>query len=403
MDRLPLEGVRVCDFTWVVVGPCVTQMLAVMGAEVIKIETNAHTDITRRNGPHLDGIPGIERSGTFHKVNLSKKSCTLDLTKPRAVEIAKDIIRLSDIVAENFRNGVMERFGLGFGALQILKSDLIIVSTSGMGTTGPNKDYVCYNEEAYAYGGLGYLTGYEGEAPSMITGDYGDYVTATLETCAVLSALHYRSQTGKGQVIDVSMAEAVAAIVPEAIMDYSMNKTVRGRVGNHAEAAAPHDCYPCRGEDKWVAISVSSDEQWTAFRNAIGDPPWTADERFGDQVRRSRNQADLARLVGEWTKRHTPLEVTRILQEAGVPAGPSLTVEEMIDDPQLNQRGFFVAPDHPEVGKRTIQGMPWQFSASQSVFQHAPLLGQDNYYVFCELLGMSDDEFAHLVGEGVIY
>ena len=400
---LPLEGIRVCDFTWQIAGPVATQMLGVMGAEVIKIESNAHTDITRRAGPYANGAVGVETTGGFHKVNLSKKSCTLNLTRPEAAEIAKDLITISDIVVSNFRYGVMERFGLGYDILRKLKPDLILVSSNGMGNSGPYKEYVCYNEEAYAFGGLGYLTGYQNQTPRMIAGDFVDYLTGTVNTFALLSALHYRSRTGKGQTIEVAMVEVVGTHVPEAILDYSMNRRVRGSSGNRATDMAPHNCFPCKGEDKWVAITITSDEEWKAFCNAIGNPKWTEDERFIDVLYRLRNQDELERLIGEWTRKHTPNEVVEILQKAGVPAGPSLSIKELVEDPHLNERGFFVSPEHPETGKRKLEGMPWKSNVGQPVFKHAPLLGQDNYYVFHDLLGMSDEEFARLVGEGIIY
>jgi len=402
MDKLPLEGIRVCDFTWLVAGPCATQMLGVMGAEVIKIESNVHTDLNRRGGPYLDGVVGIERTANFQRANMSKKSCTLDLTKPAAAEIAKDIVRTTDMVVSNFRNGVMERFGLGYDVLRQLKPDLILVSSTGMGITGPDKDFVCYNEEAYAYGGLGYLTGYQGKPPNMIIGDYADYMTATIETFAILSALHYRSKTGKGQTIELSMAEVVANHVPEAIMDYSMNRRVHQRIGNRMEGMAPHNCFPCKGEDNWVAIAVTNDQEWEALCHAMGNPKWTQNGKFDGTPSRIKNQDELERLIGEWTSNYTPHEAVSILQEAGVPAGPSLNIEKLVNSPHLNERGYFVTPEHPEVGKMVLEGMPWKSSISQPVFGPAPLLGQDNYYVFHDLLGMSDEEFARLVDQGII-
>ncbi len=403
MGSLPLDGIRVCDFTWLVAGPTVTQMLAVMGAEVIKIESNVHTDLNRRSGPYPDGQAGDEMTGNFPRVNLSKKSCTLDLTRPAAAEIAKDLVRVSDIVVSNFRNGVMERYGLSYDVLRELKPDLILVHSSGMGNTGPNRDYVCYNEEGYAFGGLGYLTGFQGKAPNMIVGDFADYLTGTMETFAILSAVHYHARTGKGQTVEVSMAEAVASHVPEVVLDYSMNRRVRERIGNHAEGMAPHNCFPCQGEDRWVAIAVTNQGEWQAFCGAVGRPEWIEDDRFSDVRRREQNQAELEGLVTEWTRTHTSRDVTEILQAAGVPAGPSLSIEEIVNDPHLNQRGFFVAPEHPVTGKRLLEGIPWKSSVSQPDFKHAPLLGQDNYYVFHDLLGMADEEFAHLVDERIIH
>lgn len=397
MNKLPLEGIRVCDFTWVVVGPNITQMLAVMGAEVIKIESSVHTDINRRNPPYLDGIVGIERTGTFQSRNMSKKSCSLNLVKPRAVEVAKEIIKKSDIVIENFRVGIMERFGLGFDTLLKLKPDLLLISASGMGQTGPYKDFVGYNEEAYAFGGLGYLTGYENGEPATICGDYGDYIASTVSTFAVLAALQYRLQTGRGQVIDISMVETIASHVPEAIMAYSMNHKIYERNGNHIPGKAPHNCYPCKGDDKWAAISIDNEKDWVTFCNLLNKPEWLRDERFNTLPHRIENQTALDKLIGVWTSGYTPPEVMNMLQNVGVTAGPSLSIKEIIEDPHLNERRLFIAPDHPVVGKKVMEGMPWKMSDIQPKFEPAPLLGQHNDYVFRELLGMSDDEITELI------
>ncbi len=402
MAKLPLEGIRVCDFTWAVVGPIATQMFAVMGAEVIKVESSVHTDINRRSGPYSNGEPGIEATGNFHRTNISKKSCTLDLTQPEAVELAKDLIGISDIVVSNFRNGVMERFGLGNDTLKALKPELILVSTTSMGNTGPMKDYVGYNEEAYAYGGLGNLTGYADSPPSLIAGDYADYLSGTLETFAMLSALHSRNGTGKGQSIDVSMAEAAASHVPEEIIDYSMNQRIRHRTGNRMPGVAPHNCFHCKGEDEWVAIAVTNEVEWIALRNAMGNPDWADDEKFTNSQSRSGNQDELEERIEAWTRDYTPHEATMILQGAGVPAGPSVSIRELVEDPHLKERGYFIAPEHPEVGQRILEGMPWKSSISQPDFKHAPILGQDNYYVFHDLLNISDEEIARLMAEGII-
>lgn len=402
MAKLPLEGIRVCDLTWAVVGPIATQMLAVMGAEVIKIESNVHTEINRRSGPYLDGEVDVETTGNFHRTNMSKKSCTLDLTQPKAVEIAKEIVSISDIVVSNFRSGVMERFGLGNETLKALKPDLILVSSTSMGNTGPMKDYVGYNEEAYAYGGLGNLTGYDDGPPGLIVGDYADYLTGTLETFAILSALHYRFRTGKSQTVEVSMAEAAGTHIPEAILDYAMNGRVHKRMGNRMYGIAPHNCFRCKGDDRWVAIAVTNNEEWRALCNVIGHPEWETDAKYRDALSRFKHQDELERHVEAWTRHYTANEATDMLQKAGVPSGPSFSVKELVEDPHLNERGYFVAPEHPEVGKRILEGMPWRSSLTQPNFEHAPLLGQDNYYVFHELLGLTDEEIAQLVVDEVI-
>ena len=233
-------------------------------------------------------------------------------------------------------------------------------------------------------------------------GDYADYLAGTLETFATLSALHYRSNTGKGQRVEVSMAEAAATHIPEEILDYAMNRQVRRRIGNRMHGVAPHNCFRCKGEDEWVALAVTSEEEWIAFRKAMGNPEWAEDERFSDLQSRSRNEDELEQRIEAWTRNYTRHEATRILQGAGVPAGPSLSVSELVEDPHLKERGYFVAPDHPEVGKMVLEGMPWNSSVTQPDVRHAPLLGQDNYYVFHDLLGIPDEEFAQLMADGII-
>jgi len=402
MSQLPLEGIRVADFSWVITGPYFTQWLAVMGAEVIRIESSEHTDINRRLPPFADGIMDVNRSGLWNGLNLSKKSCTLDLTKREAVETAKRIVSLSDVVVENFGYGMMERFGLGYPELRELKPDLILVSSSGFGKTGPLKAFTAYNEEFYTYAGLASITGQLGGPPAYIGGIWADHVTGTHLTIAVLAALYHRSKTGEGQYIDMAMTEAVMAQIPEAIMDYTMNQRVRSFAGNRDDTMAPHGCYPCLEEDTWIAIAIASDEDWDVFCHAMGSPQWTKDERFADGLSRWQNQDDLDRLVGEWTSTHYVSEITEILQQAGIAAGPSFTPEQVANDPHLIERGFLIAPQHLESGNKVLAGVPWKMSATLPTVDPSPLLGQHNEYVFCELLGMSDQEFAQLVAAGII-
>ena len=277
-----------------------------------------------------------------------------------------------------------------------------MLAASGLGRTGPYRTYVGYVRGIHACSGLCYLTGHSGGPPVQGGGVYADYLTGTTSAFAILAALHHRSKTGEGQYIDIAMSESVMAQLPEAIMDYTMNGRVRSRVGNRDDIMAPHGCYPCRGEDKWVAIAVSTEEEWAAFCQAIGSPQWTKEEKFSDGFSRWRNQDELDKLIAGWTMNHTHYEVMQILQKAGVAAGPSVSMEELINDAHLGERGFFVETDHPEVGRRSMVGLPWKTSTCPD-YQSAPLLGQHNEYVFMELLGMPDSEFVRLVDERVIY
>jgi benzylsuccinate CoA-transferase BbsF subunit len=231
-----------------------------------------------------------------------------------------------------------------------------------------------------------------------------DCLAAQTAAYAVIAALHHRSRTGEGQYIDLAMNEVMLSLLPEAVMDYTMNQRVRGRMGNRDDILAPHGCYRCQGEDKWVAIAVTNEEEWRALCHALGRKEWLEDERFADQLQRWNNQEELDALITEWTKGRTAHEVMEILQKAGVPAGPSANVDQMVDDPQLRERDFFVEIDHPLMGKGLYASLPIRLSAcARGNYSPAPMLGEHNSYVFHELLGMPEEEIARLVEEEVIY
>ena len=404
MDRLPLEGIRVTDFTAIWAGAHITQWLGVMGAEVIKIESSLRPDNTRtswRPGRNAS----LNTTAEFECLNFGKKACVLNMTLPKARELAKELIKISDIVTENFGGSVMDRWGMGYSDLVKIKPDIIMYSGCGFGRTGPYKEFPAFAGIVEAYGGMLSLNGYPGGEPSpMCTRGYADIVSAEHGTFAILAALYHRSKTGEGQYIDLSMTEVVSAVIPEAIIDYTMNNRVQGPQGNNDSAMAPHGCYRCKGDDEWVTIAVSGDKDWNAFCEAIGNPEWTRDERFRDGLNRRRNQADLDRLIQEWTKTHTHYEVTEILQRAGVMAAPTLKVEEGVRDRHLEERGFFIDIDHPGAGKLRLASLPWRLSdVPQGNYAHAPLLGEHNDYVFRDLLKMSEEEIAQLQEEQVIF
>ncbi len=421
MARLPLEGIRICDFTWVWAGPYDTMLLAMMGAEVIKIESSQRPDVTRRaqqmamqaaqqaatqaaqQAASVD--PQLAKSNEFGWLNLCKKSCTLNLRQSKGVELVKEIVKISDVVAENFSTGTMERLGLGYSLLREIKPDIIMISTSIPGRTGPRNYYTGYAVEAHALSGAAAFTGYPEGPPRHPGNNYGDLISATHGAFAVLAALYHRAKTGESQHIDLSMTEVMVNAMSQGVMDYVMNGRVLQRQGNRDDFMAPHGCYRCRGDDKWVAIAISNDSEWSAFCRAIGQPEWTKDERFADGYSRWANQKELDKLVGSWTKDYTPYEVMEILQRSGVAAGPSVNVEELVNDRQLRQRGFFIELEHPnpETEKGLTSGAPWKLSALPDiVYERAPRTGEHNDYVFRELLGLSEEEVAQLKEEQVI-
>lgn len=390
----PLEGIRVADFSWVAAGPISTKYLAILGAEVIKIESSRRPDTLRRLG------------NTAHPtVNYSKRGCTLNITEPKGIDLAKDIIKKSDVVIDNFAYGVMDRLGLGYEALREIKPDIIVVSAAGLGKTGPHKEHVAFGMLVESYSGLHGITGYEGGPPRDLGSPWSDPLNGCYLTLAMLAALKHHKCTGEGQYIEFSMAEVVSAQLPEAILDYTVHGNVWEPRGNIEEGASPHNCYPCLGEDKWVAIAVTTEDEWSRFCVAIGNPEWCHDEQFADRYRRFQHRQELDRLVGEWTVHRTPQEVMEILQAANIPAGPSHNAKELVEDPNFQEQGFYVPIEMPDGGEVLMAGLPWRMHPNPAGYKYekVPQLGGDNGYVFGDLLGLSKNEIETLIEQGVIY
>ncbi len=404
MEKFALKGIRVADFSLIWAGPYLTMLLAYMGAEVIKVESMAHLDIVRRSPPWADNIFGIDRAGYFNTYNRNKLSISLDLHHAKGVEIAKRLIAISDILVENFTPRVMPSLGLGYEDAKELRPDIIYISLSGYGATGPLRNDICYGGPQMYQSGLASITGYPDGDPAALPVFYGDPVGGLHGAFAVLAALRHRSTTGEGQYIDLSQWETLLAVMPEAIMEYTLNGRLRPRMGAGDDIMAPHGCYRCKGEIKFVAIAVASDEEWRALCQAMGMPELAADDRFSDRFRRWKNQDELDEILEEWTQNHTPYEVMERLQRVGVAATPSLNVQEFVEEPHLIARGFWVEDDHPEAGKRILPGLPFKLSKTPGqICRHAPLLGGDNDYVYGELLGMAPQEIQGLVEEKVFY
>jgi len=404
MSRGPLEGVRIADFTFQWAGPYASTLLAYMGAEAIHVESSRRPDSSRRISITTHRrYTGLNQSPVFNDINAGKLGITLDLTKPKAVKLAKRIVEVCDVVAQNMRPAVMERLGLGYEALREVKPDIIYLSSSARGAHGPECAYVGYAPGFAALGGLSHITGYPDEPPVNMAGEI-DLASATTSAFAILAALNHKQRTGEGQHIDLSSSEAISVLIGEVLMDYDMNRRVQSRDGNRDDIMAPHNCYRCNGDDKWVSIVVSSDEEWEAFCEAIGKPEWTKEDRFCDAHSRKQNEEELDRLIGQWTISHTHYQVMDILQKAGVAAVPSFNSEELYRDPHLKERGLFTEIDCPAGGKQIVVSPPWKFSVTPvTIYGRGPLFGEHNQYVFGELLGMSNKEIKSLIDEQVIY
>ena len=403
--RRLLEGVRVADFTWVWAGPYCTMYLAHLGAEVIKIESNTRIDITRRLPMYPKGMEGgVNRSGLFNQWSLGKKSLLLNFSKAEGIELLKEIIKNSDVVVDNFATGVMERLGLGYEDLIKIKPDIIVASISGYGHTGPLKNYMGYGPAIAPLTGLSVMTGYEDGPPQEVGISYGDPNSGIHAAVAITAALAARKRTGKGQYIDVSLWESVAALVHEGWMEYAMNGNEPTRRGNRDIHMAPHNCFRCAGEDEWVSIVCGTDEEWQALCQVMGDAMLVMDARFQTARDRRANEDELEKLITAWTEKRDKWEVTKTLQAVGVAAFPSMNSKDLADDPHLNERGFFAELPHDEVGIRKHTGIPWVLTESPNGVQtQAPLLGQHTDQVMREVLGYSDEQIAKLKEQEVLY
>ena len=409
-----LEGLRVIDLSQVYAGPYATKLLADMGAEVIRVECAARSGRggrlprTRPGGAFGAQFPGGDTGGRsynrfayYNELNRNKYAVTLDLTRPRAVDVFKKLVRISDVVVENFSPRVMGNLGLDYESLREENPGIVMVSISGYGHDGPYRDYVTYGEGIEAMSGLCALTAYPGGGPLKPGVAYADAVSGLLAAFAALAAVRHRRQSGRGQHIDLAMREALTPLLGEALMDYAMNGRVAPPVGNGHPAMAPHGCYRARGEDSWVAIAVTSDEEWRSLCRAMGSPPWAEDGRFASAAGRVAHREQLDGLIGEWTARHDHRELMGSLQRAGVRAGAVLTVDELVADPHLQERGFFEWLTHPEAGTHLHPGVSWRMSRTPGALRlPAPCFGEHNRYVFAGLLGMSEEEMAQLAEEG---
>ena len=402
MNTLPLQGVRIADFGQIIAVPYTAQMLAWLGAEVVLIETEQRLT-TRIWPPFAEAEPGVNRSGGFNMVNSSKMSCTLNLKDPEGVALAKQIISVSDVVMENYSSGAMERMGLGYQDVRILRPDVIYLSLGAFGRTGPMKDLVGFHSVINLFSGLASVTGHKGSHPRIMGGLFPDAFSGSYCVLALLEALYHRANTGEGQHIEVAMTEALATLLPEAVMEYTLDGTEPERVGNRHKEKAPHNVFRCQGDENWVAISVEDDAQFQVLAQAAGCPGWPDDPRFANADARLRHQDELEPLIQEWTSGLQVNEVVRKLQAVGVLAGPVLDSAQVLADPHMIERGFVQSPDHSEVGPRPLGAFPWAVNGGQpGIAGNAPLFGEHNGKVLKELLQVPDAEFKRLMDNGVI-
>lgn len=385
-NNLELTGIRVVDLTSMWAGPLCTRILADLGAEVIKIELRARPDGTRSN-------PGF-----FSWLNWNKLGITMDLSLDQSRECFKQLVARSDVVVENFSPRVMANFNLDYPALKEVKADIIMLSMPAYGSTGPYANYVAYGPGLEASSGLSALTGYRDGPPTLTGSAYGDPVAGLHGVVAVLGALRHRRRSGTGQWIDLSQREALSQMFGEAFVKAA--KGIRElRSGNLRSDMSPHDCYRCRGEDRWIAIAVRTDEEWRRLCETMGCG-WLADDpRYLTLEARKANQEQLDREIESWTRQMDAHEAVRLLQEARLAASVVNNARDLVEDTHLAERGFFQRGIDLEGRACDFPGLPWRASgASRNTGHPAPQLGEHNREVLGGLLGLSEAQIEELQG-----
>lgn len=408
-----LSKIRICDFSGQLAGAGSTRIFAAFGAQVIRIEdrlTQGGWDIFRGNGPWIDERRGINLGGTFNNHNIEKLGITLNMRLPRAKELLRDIIAISDVVAENFSAGVMERWGFSYEEMVAIKPDIIYISNCGFGHEGPYAHFKTWGPIVQAVSGLTFQSGLPDMPPAGWGFSHMDHTGGYFGAIAILMALYHRNKTGEGQWIDLSCTDAALTLNGPALLDYTVNGRPLRRNGMpHSNRSmyppmAPHGIYQCKGDDQWVAISVRNEDDWRATCEVMGHAEWLDDEHFGTMEARLDNQDTLDSLVEEWTSARTPMEIMKALQQRGVSAAAVQHPEDRIEnDPNIQEWGVFPEVEHSEIGTVRVEGMPMKLSETPAQIKRGgPILGEHNQQIFEELLHLSGEEVAALVEEGVI-
>lgn len=401
-----LKGVRIIEFGSFLAGPVSSMILAQMGAEVIKIENRKKPDGARFFVQASGRPPANPKYGEnfFDVNNLDKKSLTVDVSTQEGKEIIKRLAAKSDIFLENMSPGVVTKLKIDYEEIKKVNPEIIYMSSSACGQTGPEKSFRGYASQFACKAGVGDLTGYVDGPPSGLVGSV-DVRSATMATIAMLVALNYRESSGKGQYIDLSSQEAIAAQLGDVYLDYILNGEVQTRAGNHRIGFAPNNTFTTIGEDEWVSISCSTDEEWKALCICMGKPELAKNPKYIDYNSRFENQEEMDEIINAWTKGFEKYEITKLLQKNGVPAAPSLNCKDVIVDKHVVERKSYTTIDHPnpDLKQDVVTTPPWNFSKTPvEVSRHAPILSEHSEEILSGILGMSENEINRLIENEVV-
>jgi benzylsuccinate CoA-transferase BbsF subunit len=403
MEKQALTGVNVLDFGWALVGSLTGKYLADYGAQVIRVESGSRIDLTRTNrltakssGCNPDDKPW------FTHLNTSKMSLGINLKHPRAKMVIDGLIQWADVINENFTPGTLTKLGFDYESISKIRPDIIMVSGSAYGQTGPMAQEWGVDGTGASLSGYLDITGWTDRGPVGPNPPYGDAVLPYFNALAIIAALDYKRRTGKGQYIDGSMLEVCIHQMTPAFLDWKANGRLQTRNGNRIPYAAPHGVFPCAGDDRWCAIAVFTDEEWRAFCHVIDDPPWTKEPGFETLDARKENEAILEEYISVWTCKHSAETVMQKMQAAGIAAGVVQTMEDLLEhDPQMKERDFLIPLEHPVIGSHGHPTPPYKLSKTKAQVKTAPCLGEHSDYICTRILGMSDEEFIELLQDGV--
>ncbi len=421
---LPLQGIRVADLTLVLAGPFATTLLADWGAEVIRIEplqnaqpstrgrfirpTRAYVNSEKHWGnAYPDWEPGLRpwnRWPAFQAHGRNKLAMTIDYKRTEGIDVLRRVVAVSDIVIENNAPDTVDRLGFSYPELRKVKPDLVMVRMPAYGLTGPYRRFRSLGAHLEGTAGHTLIRGYPDTDPSMTEDIYfGDAAASVGAACAAVMGLHQLRRTGRGQLIELAQVENLVPFFGELLLDYQMNGRVARASANDYRDLAPHNTYPCRGEDRWIAIAVGREEEWQGLIRAMGSPAWAADMRFSDRAGRFQHRRELDERVAQWTRQHEGRWLMELLQREGVPAGVVNDDRDAYEDRHLNARGFFQELDHPDCGRHRYPGIVWKLARTPNeVRLPPPCLGQHNEFAYRELLGISDADYHRLEAAGHI-
>ena len=393
MNGLALDGVRIVDFSWQIAGPTCTRYLGAMGADVIRIESG------RRPDPY--------RARTIsYFINQSKKSITLNLSHPQGIQLVKDLASISDVVVENFAPGVIERLGLSYEEFRSVRPEIVMLSSAGLGHSGPDMKHVAYGTLVQCFTGWSALQGYPDREPELVSGIWTDPMVGIMEVFLINAAIHNARQTGKGEYIDVSMAEATTMLLPEVILDYGMNQRTSDPLGNRDIHYAPQGNYPCIGQDEWIGISIKDDLQWGSLCTVLACSELEKDLRFDTLEKRRLNHDDLDALLSKYTRDWDATDLMEALQDKGVPAGNTQTVPQLNNNKHWQYRNFFqdYIEEDDDHTTHSLPVVPWRFDGEiEASVTGQPNRGQHNLAIFEDLLGLTEAEVEKLIEQEVIY